>query len=67
MVVAQGGNMSKRKVYELSSFRKKEEQIIYVEGEGKGNNSIESPFRKAYNFICEKKWLGGVNLPHANT
>ncbi len=49
--------MSKRKVYELSSFRKKEEQIIYVEGEGKGNNSIESPFRKAYNFICEKKWL----------
>ncbi|KJS01391.1 MAG: sodium:sulfate symporter [Peptococcaceae bacterium BRH_c4a] len=49
--------MSRRKVYELNSFRKKEDQAIYAKGEEGGKDKNVSPYKEIYNFIYEKRWL----------
>ncbi|MFZ5651494.1 MAG: SLC13 family permease [Bacillota bacterium] len=50
--------MSERKVYDIDAFRKREQQVVYVQApEGNGKESSGGPRKKIYNFILEKKWL----------
>lgn len=46
--------MSRRKIYELNSFRKKDEQVVYVKGEAAGKNR---PYKTVCKVIYGKKWL----------